>query len=85
MMILFIIVTGVVVGMLPGLIKLDRMFSFPNIVLALVGAFIGAFLGFGDAPILLKYSFLNEKTLAVAVSFLFILAKVFATRNRQAP
>ena len=80
---LLILVPGVVVGMLPGIIKLDRMFSVPNIMLALVGAFVGAFLGFGDAPLFLQYSFINEKTLAVAVSFLFVLAKVVATRNRQ--
>jgi len=85
MMFVFIVVTGIVVGMLPGLIKQDRMFSAPNIVLALVGAFVGAFLGFGDAPFLLKYSFINEKTLAVAVSLLFVLTKVIATGNRQAP
>jgi hypothetical protein len=82
-MLLFIVVTGIVVGMLPGLIKLDWKFSAANIALALVGALVGAFLGFGDAPLFLTYPFLHEKTLAVAVSCLFVLVKVVATRNRK--
>ena len=82
MMLIFIVVTGIVVGMLPGLIRLDKMLSATNIAVALVGAFAGAFLGFGDAQLLLNYPFLNEKTLSIAVSFLFVSVKVFATRNR---
>ena len=84
MLILFILVTGIAVGILPGLLKLDKMFSIANIVVGLVGALVGAFLGFGDAPFLLKYPFLNEITLMVAVSFLFVLTKVFGARNRRA-
>lgn len=85
MLILFILVTGVVVGILPGLLKLDKMFRITNIAVGFVGALVGAFLGFGDAPLLLKYPFLNEKTLMVAVSFLFVFIKVSATRNRIVP
>lgn len=83
-MILLIIVTGLVVGILPGLLKLDEKISVASIVVGLVGAFVGAFLGFGDALLFLKYAFLNEKTLMVAVSFLFVFAKVFITRIRMA-
>ena len=82
MLILFILVTGIVVGLLPGLFKLDKMFSITNIVVGFVGALLGAFLGFGDAPLLLKYPFLNEITLMVAVSFLFVIIKVSVTRKR---
>ncbi len=85
MLITFILVTGIVVGILPGLLKLDKMFSITNIAVGFVGALVGAFLGFGDAPLLLKYPFLNEITLMVAVSFLFVFIKVTVTRKRSAP
>ncbi len=85
MLILFILVTGIVVGILPGLLKLDKLFSITNIVVGFVGALVGAFLGFGDVPLFLKYPFLNEITLMVAVSFLFVFIKVSVTRNRIAP
>ncbi len=85
MLILFILVTGIVVGILPGLLKLDKMFSITNIVVGFVGALVGAFLGFADAPLFLKYPFLNEITLMVAVSFLFVFIKVSVTRKRIVP
>ncbi len=85
MLITFILVTGIVVGILPGLLKLDKTFSIPNIAVGFVGALVGAFLGFGDAPLLLKYPFLNEITLMVAVSLLFVFIKVTVTRKRSAP
>jgi uncharacterized membrane protein YeaQ/YmgE (transglycosylase-associated protein family) len=76
MMLWYILVTGMIVGTLPGLLKLDRVFSIPNIVTGVIGALVGAFLGFGDAPLFLEYSFLNEITLMIAVSILFVLVKV---------
>ena len=85
MLIIFILVTGIVVGILPGLLKLDKIFSITNIVVGFVGAMLGAFLGFGDAPLFLKYPFLNEITFMVAVSFLFVLIKVSVTRKRIVP
>ncbi len=85
MLIIFILVTGIVVGILPGLLKLDDMFSITNMVVGFFGALIGAFLGFGDAPLFLRFPFLNEITLMVAVSFLFVFIKVFVTRKRNAP
>ena len=84
-MLILIIVTGVVVGMLPGIFKLDKRLSIANISLGLVGALVGAFLGFGDAPLFLKYPFFNEKTLMIVVSSLFVFVKVFVTRERIAP
>jgi len=81
MLILLIVATGIVVGMLPGLLKLDNLFSVTNMVVGSVGAFIGAFLGFGNAPLFLKYPLLNEVTLMVGISFLFVLVKVLLTRN----
>ncbi len=85
MLIIFILVTGIVVGILPGLLKLDKMFSITSIAVGFVGALVGAFLGFGDAPLFLKYPFLNEITLMVAVSFLFVFIKVSITRKRIVP
>jgi len=85
MLIIFILVTGTVVGLLPGLLKLDKMFSITNIVVGIAGALVGAFLGFGDAPLFLKYPFLNEITLMVAVSILFVVIKVSVTRKRIVP
>ena len=85
MLIIFILVTAIVVGILPGLLKLDKMFSITNIVVGFVGALAGAFLGFGDAPLFLKNPFLNEITLMAAVSFLFVFIKVFVTRKRLVP
>ena len=85
MLILLILLTGIVVGILPGLFGLDKMFSITNIVVGFIGALVGVFLGFGDAPLFLKYPFINEITLMVAVSFLFVLIKVSVTRNRIAP
>ena len=83
MLIIFIVVTGIAVGLLPGLLKLDKMFSITNVVVGFVGALVGAFLGFGDVPLFLKYPFLNQWTLMVAVSFLFVALKVSATRMRK--
>jgi uncharacterized membrane protein YeaQ/YmgE (transglycosylase-associated protein family) len=85
MLIVLIFVTGIVVGILPGLLKLDKMFSITNMVVGFVGALVGVFLGFGDAPLFLRYPFLNEITLMVAVSFLFVFIKVSVTRKRIAP
>ena len=85
MLIILVLVTGVVVGILPGLLKLDKMFSTANIVVGIIGALVGAFLGFGDLPLFLQYSFLNEITLMVAVSFLLVFIKVLIVRRRIAP
>ena len=85
MLIIFILVTGIVVGILPGLLRLDKVFSITNMIVGFAGALVGAFLGFGDAPIFLKYPFLNEITLMVSVSLLFVVIKVSVTRKRIVP
>ena len=54
-------------------------------IVAFVGALLGAFSGFGDAPLLLKYSFLNEITLMIGVSILFVIIKVFIMRSLKKP
>ena len=85
MLMLFILVTGIVVGILPGLLKLDKIFSITNIAVGFVGALVGACLGIGDAPLFLQYSFLNEITLMVAVSSLFVFIKVSVARKLNVP
>ncbi len=85
MLIIFILITGTVFGILPGLLKLDKISSISNIVVGFAGALVGAFLGFGDAPLFLEYPFLNEITLMIAVSFLFVFAKVSVARKRKIP
>jgi len=82
MLIALILVTGIVAGILPGLLKLDKVFSISNILVGFAGALIGAFIGFGDAPIFLKYPFLNEITLMVAGSFLAVCIKVSVSNAR---
>ena len=84
-MLLPILITGIVAGLLPGLLKLDKAFSVTNIAAGIAGALIGAFLGFGDAPVLLENPWLNEKSLMVAGAILFVVAKVSLTRKRIAP
>lgn len=85
MLIILILATGIVAGILPGLLKLDKMFSTTNTIVGLIGALVGAFLGFGDLPLFLEYSFLNEITLMVAASFLLVLVKVLIARKRTSP
>ena len=85
MFVILILATGIAVGILPGLLRLDKMFSPTNMVVGCVGALVGAFLGFGDAPIFLEYPFLNEITLMIAMSLLFVSIKVSVTRKPRVP
>jgi hypothetical protein len=85
MLAIFVLATGMAVGILPGLLRLDKMFSPTNMVVGCVGALVGAFLGFGDAPIFLEYPFLNEITLMIAMSLLFVSIKVSVTRKPRVP
>ena len=75
MMMLLILLTGIVAGMLPGILGLDKLLSVTNILVGIVGALAGALLGFGDVPLFLDYPFLNEKSLMIAVSLIFVLIK----------
>jgi uncharacterized membrane protein YeaQ/YmgE (transglycosylase-associated protein family) len=81
MMILLILVTGVLAEMIPGALGRDKLFSPANILVGIAGAFTGAFLGFGDFPLFLKYPFLNEKSLMVSGAILFVLIKVSLAGN----
>lgn len=80
-MIINILIAGIVIGMLPGLCKLDKIVSIPNMITSFLGAFIGALFGFGDAPLLLEYPFLNEITFMVLGALILIFGKVFLTKQ----
>jgi uncharacterized membrane protein YeaQ/YmgE (transglycosylase-associated protein family) len=80
-----ILVTGIAVGIIPGLLALDKIISMTNIALGITGALLGALLGFGDLPLFIEYPFLNEITLMVAVSFLFVFVKILIARTGKAP
>ena len=84
MLILFILITGLVVGIAPGLFKLDKAFSPSNMALGVLGALVGALLGFGDTPLLLEYPILNEITPMIAASILFVATKVSVAKLRAA-
>jgi hypothetical protein len=85
MLVIFVLATGIAVGILPGLLRFDTMFSPTNMVVGCAGALVGVFLGFGDTPLFLEYPFLNEITLMVAVSLLFVAIKVSVTRKPKVP
>lgn len=82
MLIIYIIVVGVVVGSAASLGKA----RFPSVVYistAFLGAFIGAFLSFGDSPLYLKYPFLNIWTVPVAFSIAFALVTMLVDRGKK--
>ena len=85
MLITLVFATGLVAGILPGLLKLDKVFSATNIIVGCIGALAGAFSGFGDLPLFLEFPFLNEVSLMVAVSLLFVFVKVLIARKLIAP
>ena len=81
MMIVYILVAGIAIGLLPSVLKLDKIVSVPNVILGFLGALIGALLGFGDAPLLLQYSFLNEITFMFAGALILVFGKVFLVKQ----
>ena len=84
MLMTLILVTGILIGILPGLLKLGKAFNITNMAVGLIGALAGAFPCLGDAPLILQYSFVNEITFMVAVSFLFVAIKILIARKGKA-
>ena len=49
--------------------------------IGIVGAFVGALLSFGDAPLLMRYPYLNPWTLSVMAAVLLVTALGVADRK----
>jgi len=81
MLIIYIIVIGTVVGIIPSLFKTSKRTGL-NIILGVLGAFVGAFLSFGDSPLLLKYN-LGVWSIMIVVSILFVLTSVLIEKRRK--
>lgn len=81
MMFFQILITGILAGLLPSLLRFDTVKSISNVITGIAGAFIGAFLGFGDAPLLLQYPFLNEITLMIGVAVAGVFIKVLIMKK----
>ena len=70
MILFYIILVGSIIGLTPsGQSKRKRFVYVP---IGIVGAFVGAFLSFGDAPFLINHPYLNPWTVAIIVSTLLV-------------
>ena len=70
MLALYVLVVGAVVGAIPS--RGNPRLALLYVPVAFLGALLGAFAAFGDAPLLLRYPFLNPFTLALLGSALFV-------------
>lgn len=70
MLLFYLLVVGSTVGAIaagkPGV----RMAVY--VTIGVIGAFMGAFLAFGDAPFLMRYPLLNELTVSLIMSVLLV-------------
>ena len=69
MLLFYIILVGSIIGIIPSRHKRKRFVYVP---IGVVGALVGAFLSFGDAPFLMSRPYLNPWTLAIIVSTLLV-------------
>ncbi len=79
MLFIIVIAVGIAVGYVASLRK-TRFRRVAYVSVAILGAFVGAFLSFGDSPLFLKYSFLNIFTVPVFFSVAFALMTMFIDR-----
>ena len=85
MLAFYLLAVGAIVGMLasrkPGSSRLGYVAT------GIVGAFIGAFLTFGDVPFLLRHPSLNPLTVSIATSVLLVtVVRVIAKKvSRPSP
>ncbi len=70
MLLFYIILVGSIIGLTPS--RRNNRKRFVYVPIGVVGAFIGAFLSFGDAPFLMSHPYLNPWTLASVVSTLLV-------------
>jgi disulfide bond formation protein DsbB len=67
---LYVLAVGAVVGAIAS--RGNPRLALLYVPVAVLGALLGAFAAFGDAPFLLRYRFINPLTLAVLGSALFV-------------
>ena len=70
MILFYIILVGSIIGLTPSGQSNRKRFVY--VPIGVVGAFIGAFLSFGDAPFLMNHPYLNPWTVAIIVSTLLV-------------
>ena len=70
MLALYVLVVGAVVGAIAS--RGNPRLALLYVPVAFLGALLGAVAGFGDAPFLLRYGFINPFTLALLGSALFV-------------
>jgi len=80
MLILIIVIAGVVLGYL-GSLRKKRFPTVSYVVVAWLGATIGAFLSIGDSAVYLKYSVLNAWTMPIVFSAVFVLMAMLADKK----
>ena len=70
MLLFYIILIGSIIGL--ALSRQSKHKSFVYVPIGVFGAFVGAFLSFGDAPFLMNHPYLNPWTVAIIVSTLAV-------------
>lgn len=78
-LLLYLLAIGVIVGVLAS--PKPRASRLGYVATGIVGAFIGAFLTFGDVPFLLRHPILNPFTVSVIAAVLLVgLVRVIARK-----
>ena len=70
MTLFYIILVGSIIGLTAS--RQSKRKRFIYVPIALVGAFVGAFLSFGDAPFLMSRPYLTPWTVAIIASALLV-------------
>ena len=70
MLLFYIILIGSIIGLTAS--RQSNRKRFVYVPIGVVGAFVGAFLSFGDAPFLMSHPYLNPWTVAIIVSALLV-------------
>ncbi|MFH1286398.1 MAG: hypothetical protein ABII02_01455 [Candidatus Magasanikbacteria bacterium] len=82
MFILIIISSGIIIGLLAGLMK-KRFSTWIYFLIAFLGALIGAGLSFGDSALFLAYPIFNIWTVPASFAILFSLVTIFVDRGNM--
>jgi uncharacterized membrane protein YeaQ/YmgE (transglycosylase-associated protein family) len=80
MLLFYLLIVGAAAGIIPTLFKLSKK-PARNVVAGIIGAFVGAFLSFGDSPMMMRYSVLGPRSLAIFVAIGFVLIAVLIEKK----